>query len=92
MQVTLQYAAEHLAELASAARRGEEIEIAQPDEPTIKLVVSRPSPPKAKSGRRVLGAGRGEMVVPSWEEWKAMDEELAREVNGRAALSSAQTT
>jgi antitoxin (DNA-binding transcriptional repressor) of toxin-antitoxin stability system len=37
MQVSLQYAAEHLAELASAARRGEEVEIAQPDEPPLIL-------------------------------------------------------
>ena len=51
MQVSLQYAAEHLAELASAARRGEEVEIAQPDEPPIKLVVSTSAPftPKPKA-------------------------------------------
>jgi antitoxin (DNA-binding transcriptional repressor) of toxin-antitoxin stability system len=81
MQVSLQYAAEHLAELASAARRGEEIEIAQPDEPPIKLVVSTSPSFAAKSGRRILGAGRGEMIVPSEAEWQAMDEELASLMN-----------
>jgi antitoxin (DNA-binding transcriptional repressor) of toxin-antitoxin stability system len=82
MQVTLQYAAEHLAELASAARRGEEVEIAQPDEPPIKLVVSTSAPFTPKPGRRILGAGRGEMVVPSEAEWQAMDEELEQLING----------
>jgi antitoxin (DNA-binding transcriptional repressor) of toxin-antitoxin stability system len=82
MQVTLQYAAEHLAELASAARRGEEVEIAQPDEPTLKLVVSASSTFTPKPGRRILGAGRGEMVVPSEEEWQAMDKELEQLING----------
>jgi len=81
MQVTLQYAAEHLAELASAARRGEEVEIAQPDQPPIKLVVSTSAPYTPKTGRRILGAGRGEMVVPSEAEWQAMDEELERLIN-----------
>ena len=63
MQVTLQYAAEHLAELASAARRGEEVEIAQPDEPTLKLVVSTPSPFTPKPGRRILGTGSQRTLV-----------------------------
>jgi hypothetical protein len=31
-------------------------------------------------GKRILGAGRGKMVVPSWEEWKAMDKETEREM------------
>jgi antitoxin (DNA-binding transcriptional repressor) of toxin-antitoxin stability system len=87
MQVSLQYAAEHLAELASAARRGEEVEIAQPDQPPIKLVVSSPAPFTPKPGKRILGAGRGEMVVPSWEEWKAMDKELEREINDAPLVS-----
>jgi len=81
MQVTLQYAAEHLAELASAARRGEEVEIAQPDEPTLRLVVSKSATFTPKPGRRTLGAGRGEMMVPSEAEWQSMDEELERLIN-----------
>jgi len=80
MQVTLQYAAEHLAEIASAARRGEEVEIAQPDEAPIKLVVSTTASFTPKPGRRILGEGRGKMIVPTWEEWKAMDEEIEREM------------
>jgi len=85
MQVTLQYAAEHLAELASAARRGEEVEIAQTDQPSIKLVVSSPAPFTPKPGERILDTGRGKMMVPSWEEWKAMDKELEREINSHEA-------
>jgi antitoxin (DNA-binding transcriptional repressor) of toxin-antitoxin stability system len=86
MQVSLQYAAEHLAELASAARRGEEVEIAQPDGPTYRLTLVPASSRKPK-GPRILGAGVGEMVVPSWEEWKAIDKELEREVNEAPLVS-----
>jgi antitoxin (DNA-binding transcriptional repressor) of toxin-antitoxin stability system len=86
LQVTLQYAAEHLAELTSAARRGEEVEIAQPDEPPIKLVVSTHAPRKPKSPR-VLGAGVVEMTVPSCDEWKAVDKELEREANKAPLVS-----
>ncbi len=82
MQVSLEYAAQHLAELASAARRGEEVEIAQPDEPSVKLIVSTPAPFTPQPGRRILGAGRGEMVVPSEAEWQAMDEELEQLIHG----------
>jgi antitoxin (DNA-binding transcriptional repressor) of toxin-antitoxin stability system len=76
IQVSLQYAAEHLADLASAALRGEDVEIAQPDQPSVKLVVSGLQPNPAKTGRRILGAGRGEMTLPSEEEWSAMDKEI----------------
>jgi antitoxin (DNA-binding transcriptional repressor) of toxin-antitoxin stability system len=91
MQVSLQYAAEHLADLASAARRGEEVEIAQPDQPTLKLVVSEASiPAKPKTGRRILGAGVGELRVPSEEEWRAMDKELEREMLDAPLITSGE--
>jgi hypothetical protein len=32
-------------------------------------------------GPRILGAGRGEMRVPSDEEWRAMDKQLERLMN-----------
>jgi antitoxin (DNA-binding transcriptional repressor) of toxin-antitoxin stability system len=90
MQVSLQYAAEHLAELASAARRGEEVEIAQPDEPPLELVVSTSGSFTPNPGRRILGAGRGKMIVPTWEEWKAMDEEIEREMCDAPFISSGE--
>jgi hypothetical protein len=32
------------------------------------------------NGKRILGAGRGEMRVPSEEEWKAMDAVVERQM------------
>jgi len=81
MQVTLQYAKEHFADLVSAADRGEEIVITRPEMAALKLVVSHAATPVIKSGKRVLGAGRGELRVPSEEEWRRMDDELARLMN-----------
>jgi len=77
MQVTLQYATEHLDELALAADNGEEVEIARPEKPALKLIVSTVAPRPLGSGRRVLGALRGQMLVPSEQEWRKMDDELA---------------
>jgi len=92
MQVTLQYATEHLDELASAADNGEEVEIARPEKPALKLVVSASVPPSETKdetkGRRVLGALRGQMVVPSEEEWRKMDDELADLVTNRSIFPS----
>ncbi len=46
MKVSAQYAETHLSDLISAADNGEVVEIARPDKPTLKLVVSTPvSPP-----------------------------------------------
>jgi antitoxin (DNA-binding transcriptional repressor) of toxin-antitoxin stability system len=42
MQVSLQYAAENLADLASAIDSGEEVEISRPEKPPLKLTISTP--------------------------------------------------
>ncbi|MDQ2924958.1 MAG: hypothetical protein M3R43_05315 [Acidobacteriota bacterium] len=81
MQVNLQYAEEHLSDLASAVDNGQQVEISRPDKPTLKLVVSNSPSAVKKTGKRILGAGRGELRVPSVEEWKAMDKELGRQMN-----------
>jgi uncharacterized protein (DUF433 family) len=60
--------------LAFAADRERERELAGP------VAFKRSSP-------RVLGEGVGEMTVPSWEEWKAIDKELERELNERPLIS-----
>ncbi len=50
MNVSLQYAEDHLTELISAADRGEEVEITRPEKPTLKLVISNaPSPAEVRS-------------------------------------------
>jgi antitoxin (DNA-binding transcriptional repressor) of toxin-antitoxin stability system len=81
MKVSAQYAEDHFADLLNLASSGEEVEIALPGKPNIKLVPSSPTPFQPKSGRRILGAGRGEMVVPSEAEWQKMDQELLGLIN-----------
>jgi antitoxin (DNA-binding transcriptional repressor) of toxin-antitoxin stability system len=72
MKVTAQYAEQHFADLLTAADTGEEVEIAHPDHPTYRLELVKPEPPKP-TAKRILGAGRRKMIVPTWEEWKALD-------------------
>ena len=80
MKVSAQYAETHLSQLISAADRGEEVEITRPEKPALKLVVTTTASVKS-AGKRILGAGRGELRVPSEEEWRTMDEDLARQMN-----------
>ena len=71
MKVSAQYAQEHFDDLLAAAGSGEEVEIARPDQSAFRLTLIRPAP--KQTGRRILGAGRGELRVPSFAEWQAMD-------------------
>ena len=80
MKVSAQYAEEHLTDILNAADSGAEVEIARPDQPTYRLTLVKSEPIKPK-GPRILGAGRGEMIVPSFEEWQAMDKDLAQLIN-----------
>lgn len=64
MKVSAQYAEKHLADILSAADSGEEVEIARPDQPTYRLTVVATGTRKPKRPR-ILGAGVGEMLVPS---------------------------
>jgi len=76
MQVNAQYAEKHLADLLSAVDAGQEVEISRPDKPLVKLVVSNVPAFVTSGAERVLGAGSGELRIPSDEEWKALDKEL----------------
>ena len=82
MKVSAQYAATHFDDIVSAASSGEEVEIAVPNKPSLKLVVAH-SPVLADStGRRIsgggrrhlFGAGEGLVTVPTPEQWDALDE------------------
>lgn len=83
MKVNVQYAETHLADLASAVDNGEEVEIMRPDKPALRLVVSAPASAPKPNGPRILGAGRGEIAMPTDEEWRAADKELERLMNDR---------
>ncbi len=82
MKVTALYAEEHCTDILHAADNGEAVEIAGPDHSTYRLELVKPVPFK-RTTPRILGKGVGEMAVSSWEEWKAIDKELEREVNDR---------
>ena len=89
MKVSAQYAEEHFADILDTANRGEEVEIARPDGSLIASPLVKPAPTKP-TGRRILGAGVGEMIVPTWEEWKAMDKEIEREMCDAPLISSGE--
>jgi len=88
MKVSAQYAAAHIADLFLVASNGEEVEIALPDKPALKLVVANPAETLTPSGPRVLGAGRrhlfgagkGLVTVPTDEQWDAMKKDLAADM------------
>jgi len=44
-------------------------------QPSLVLVQRHSAVAFKRTTPRVLGEGIGEMVVPSWEEWKAMDKD-----------------
>ena len=84
MKVDAQYAETHFSQLVSAAYRGEEVRIAIPDKPGLRLVVEEAAEVVRPVGRKHLfGAGEGLITLPSDEEWRAMDKEIEDEmVNG----------
>ena len=83
MEVNVHHAKTHLSKLIAAAESGEEVIIARNGKPAVKLVLVAATPKRP----RILGAGVGEMIVPSWEEWKAMDKDLEREINEAPLVS-----
>jgi antitoxin (DNA-binding transcriptional repressor) of toxin-antitoxin stability system len=90
MKVSAQYAEAHLPDILNAADSGAEVEIARPDQPTYRLTLVKSEPTKPK-GPRILGAGVGEMRIPSPEEWKAMDEEMEREMIDAPLVSTVKS-
>ena len=96
MTISAQYAETTVADLLSAADNGEEVIIARPGKPALRLVADTASSPASSSTPeapkerkpRILGAGRGEMRVPSEDEWAEMDRQIAAEMNDRPLFSS----
>jgi len=78
MQVSLKYAQEHLPDLVSAANRGEEVEIAAPDQAPVRLTLVVATEPPRDFPRlpRLPGRLKGIIEAPTDEEWAAMDKEL----------------
>jgi antitoxin (DNA-binding transcriptional repressor) of toxin-antitoxin stability system len=78
MKVSAQYAQEHFADILTAIDTGEEVELTRPGQPSVRLVLVESTSAKEQPapGKRILGAGVGELRVPTFEEWQAMDAEL----------------
>ena len=88
MQVSLQYAEEHFADIVTAANAGEEIEILQEEQPALRLVRTDTPHPILKDGKRILGAGRGEFRVPGTQEWAEMDRASSAVMNDASVFPS----
>lgn len=85
MKVSAQYAKTHFSQLLSAVYEGEEVRIASPDKPGVRLVVEEPLQEVVARVRRkdLFGAGEGLITLPTDKEWRAMDAEIENEmVNG----------
>ena len=70
-----------------AADNSELVEIARPDEPVLRLVVDNALIPAElhQARARLWGAWEGKMVLPTDEEWRAMDKEIENDtLNDRA--------
>jgi antitoxin (DNA-binding transcriptional repressor) of toxin-antitoxin stability system len=78
MKVSAQYAQEHFADILTAIDTGEEVELTRPGQPSVRLVLVESASAKEQpaTGKRILGAGVGELRVPTFEEWQAMDADL----------------
>ncbi len=91
MKVSAQYAETHFPDILEAAENGEEIVIARPGKPSLVLVPrAEAGVPTTPQGRRVLGAGRGEMRGVSDEEWQSMKEEMEHQMVQSALLTTGE--
>jgi antitoxin (DNA-binding transcriptional repressor) of toxin-antitoxin stability system len=76
MKVSAQYAEEHFADVASAAARGEEVEIEVYGQPLLVLVQRHGAVAFKCTTPRVLGSGRGRIVVPDLGRVEGNGQEL----------------
>jgi hypothetical protein len=83
MKVSAQYAAEHFEDLITAANNGQVVEIDEPDKPALHLFRSAAPESPNPTVKRILGAGRGELRVPSDEEWERRDREWRQSFSAR---------
>jgi len=90
MKVTAQYAEEHIAHLFAIAGTGEEVEIAVPNGPSLKLMAAPTTVSERPKAFRILGAGRGEVRVPTDEEWHEHKKEMARLMNDAPLITSGE--
>jgi hypothetical protein len=77
MKVSAQYAEEHFADIAHTAMRGEDVDIAMPEQASLRLTLIHSNVTVPDSSKvRPLGRLRGLMELPTDEEWATMDKEI----------------
>lgn len=82
MQVNLQYAEEHLSDLAEAVDAGEEVEISRTDKPALKLVHSNGQSKGSIDRSEMIGSGRGSIwYADDWDS-PEVNEAIAQSFNG----------
>jgi antitoxin (DNA-binding transcriptional repressor) of toxin-antitoxin stability system len=91
MKVSAEYAEEHFADILHTAMRGEDVEIATPDRPSLRLT-RVPSSATMPSSRKVrpLGRLKGLLELPTDAEWAAMDKEIEDQMVEAPLLSSGE--
>jgi antitoxin (DNA-binding transcriptional repressor) of toxin-antitoxin stability system len=78
MKVSIQYAQEHFADLATAASQGEDVEIACSGEVSVRLILVKPAVKTAprRPRRELGGAWEGLVAAPTQEEWDAIHQQF----------------
>ena len=79
MKVSAQYAVEHFAELLSAHERGEEVEIAIENKPSLMLVPKPVSPKAKRPVSEILGMYKGKMWISPDFNAPWLNDEIADE-------------
>jgi prevent-host-death family protein len=76
--INIHDAKSNLSKLIAAAERGEEVVIARAGKPVVKLVPCGPAVALDAPRRRLFGAWKDVMKVPSEKEWEEMDREIQK--------------
>jgi antitoxin (DNA-binding transcriptional repressor) of toxin-antitoxin stability system len=78
MNVSAQFAEEHFSDILHTAMMGEDVEIATPEQRTVRLtLVQTLASQQTTSAIRPLGRLKGLFELPTDEEWAAKSQELA---------------
>jgi len=77
MKVSAQYAEEHFADVLHTAMRGEDVEIAMPEQASVRMTLIQPATAAPAAPEvRPLGRLKGVVPLPTDEEWAAMDKQI----------------
>jgi antitoxin (DNA-binding transcriptional repressor) of toxin-antitoxin stability system len=81
MQVNLQYAEEHLSDLADAVDSGQDVEISRVDKPSLRLIRSNGADAATIDRTGMIGSGKGGIwYADDWDS-PEVNEAIARDFN-----------